>query len=121
MSDAGRFVITPLYIQESERFQKAFVTIKHGLTEILKPDEELVLYYINGPELIRVHHVQVASDTLLVLSGQDASGNAAYGVTNVREVNLVFKKLKLGDKKQRTPIGFSTTGTEMTPESEVTS
>jgi hypothetical protein len=116
MSDFRLAAITPLYIQESERFQKAFTTIKNGLTEILKPDEELVLYYINGPEIIRVYHIQVASDTLLVFSGQDSSGNAAYGVTNVREVNLVFKKLKLGDKKQRTPIGFSTTSTETAPE-----
>jgi hypothetical protein len=78
-------------------------------------------FTFNGPELVRVHHVQVASDTLLILSGQDALGNAAYGVTNVREVNLVFKKRKLEGKKQRTPIGFSTTDTETPTESKSTS
>jgi len=79
---------------------------------LLTPDEELALYYVNGAESIRVCHIQIANDTLLVLYGQDSSGNTAYGVVHVKEVNLIFKRLKLGDKKERTPIGFLTKNAE---------
>jgi len=99
--------ITPLHVQESERFKNAFQTIKDGLTERLKPDEELALFYVVGAESIRVHHIQIANDTLLLLYGEDSLGNKSCGVVHVREVNLIFKRLRLGDKKQRTPIGFS--------------
>lgn len=104
MSD---FRFTVPHVQESQRFQEAFRTISDGLKETLKPDEELALYYVNGPETIRVRHIQLANDTLLVLYGNDAYEQRSIALVGLRAVNLIFKKIKLGEKKERIPIGFS--------------
>jgi hypothetical protein len=99
--------ITPMHVQEAERFRDSFQEIKRGLTELLKPNEELALYYFTGMEDIRVYHVQMMKDTLVLLYGYDSSRNYTCALVRVGEVKLVFKRLKLDEKKERTPIGFS--------------
>jgi hypothetical protein len=108
----------PAHVQEAERFQSAFREIKAGLTELLKPDEELALFYFTGAEDIRVRHMQIKRDMLVLLYGFDASGNYTCAVTHVKEVKLVFKKLKLDETKERTTIGFSLEGEKEAPTPE---
>jgi hypothetical protein len=100
--------LTPFHVQESEGFHEAFLTIKDGLTALLKDDEKLVLYYVNG-EPIPIHYIQIAKDRLLLLYGLDAEGNRTYCVTPISTAHFFFKILKMSGDEKRTPIGFSIT------------
>jgi len=108
--------IEPIYVQEAERFQKGLALLYESMVPGLKPDEEIAIFYETGKETIRVTHLKMASNSVLILTGRDENGNGTAVAGHFKGVNLIYKKLKLGETKQRTPIGFSTAVDEMTSE-----
>jgi hypothetical protein len=108
--------IEPVYVQEAERFQKGLAALYESIVPGLKPDEEIAIFYETAKETIRVTHLKMASDSVLILTGRDENGNGTAVAGHFKSMHLIYKKLKLGDKKQRTLIGFSTASTDPTPE-----
>ena len=104
------FSVTQPHLEEAKLFQKGLrsVSIEPGL----KTDEEIAIFYETGKETIRVTHLKMASDSILLLTGKDENGNGTAVAGHFKSKHLIYKKLKLGDMKQRTPIGFSTTDSE---------
>jgi hypothetical protein len=100
--------IDPVYVQEAERFQKGLAVLYDSMVPGLKPDEEIAIFFETGKETIRVTHLKMASDSVLILTGRDENGNGSAVAGHFKGMHLIYKKLKLGETKQRIPIGFST-------------
>jgi len=74
----------------------------------LEDDEEIAVFYETSKETVRVDRIKMACNSVLILAGEDMEGNRTAVAGHFKSMNLIYKKVKLGDKKQRTPIGFDT-------------
>jgi hypothetical protein len=104
----SRLEITPIHVQEAELFRKGLEALYESMVPGLKGDEEIAIFYETGKETIRVSHLKMASNSVLILTGEDENGNGTAVAGYFKSMQLIYKKLKLGEKKERTPIGFST-------------
>jgi hypothetical protein len=89
--------IGPLIVGQLGAMQKA-----------LKEDEELVVWFQNGSERIRVIEVIMPSWRLAVLSGLDADRNLTRVISPVESLQLVAKVMKLQSGAKPTRVGLVT-------------
>jgi hypothetical protein len=66
----------------------------HGMQKALKDDEELVVWFSNAGEKLRVMEIFLASPKLAVLSGHDAERNLTRVLAPVDTLQLVAKVMK---------------------------
>lgn len=102
-------------VTQSQLFHKGLRSVYQSIEPGLKPDEEIAILYETGKETIHVTNLKIESDSVLLLTGKDENGNGTAVAGHFKSMHLIYKKLKLGDMKQRTPIGFSTTDSETAP------
>jgi len=67
----------------------------HGLQKALKEDEELVVWFANAGEKLRVMEIFLPSPKLAVLSGHDADRNLTRVISPVEALQLVAKVMKV--------------------------
>ncbi len=89
--------IGPLIVGQLGAMQKA-----------LKEDEELVVWFQNGSERVRVIEVIMPSWRLAVLSGLDADRNLTRVISPVESLQLVAKVMKLQPGAKPTRVGLVT-------------
>ena len=75
----------------------------HGLQKALKDDEELVVWFANATEKLRVMEIFLPSPKVAVLSGHDAERNLTRVISPVDALQLVAKVMKVpaGGKPSR--------------------
>ena len=66
----------------------------HGLQKALKEDEELVVWFANAGEKLRVMEIFLPSPKVAVLSGHDAEHNLTRVISPVDALQLVVKVMK---------------------------
>jgi hypothetical protein len=66
----------------------------HGLQKSLKDDEELVVWFANAGEKLRVMEIYLPSPKVAVLSGHDAERNLTRVISPVDALQLVAKVMK---------------------------
>ena len=66
----------------------------HGLQKALKEDEELVVWFTNATEKLRVMEIYLPSPKVAVLSGHDAERNLTRVISPVDALQLVAKVMK---------------------------
>jgi hypothetical protein len=79
-----------------------------AMQKALKEDEELVVWFQNGAERIRVIEVIMPSWRLAVLSGLDADRNLTRVISGVESLQLVAKVMKLPPGAKSTRVGLVT-------------
>jgi hypothetical protein len=79
-----------------------------AMQKALKEDEELVVWFQNGAEKVRVIEVIMPSWRLAVLSGLDADRNLTRVITPVESLQLVAKVMKLQPGVKPTRVGLVT-------------
>jgi hypothetical protein len=79
-----------------------------AMQKALKEDEELVVWFQNGAEKIRVIEVIMPSWRLAVLSGLDADRNLTRVISAVDSLQLVAKVIKLQSGVKPTRVGLVT-------------
>lgn len=89
--------VGPLIVGQIAAMQKA-----------LKEDEELVVWFQNGAERIRVIEVIMPSWRLAVLSGLDSDRNLTRVISPVESLQLVAKVMKLQSGAKSTRVGLVT-------------
>jgi hypothetical protein len=67
----------------------------HGWQKALKDDEELVVWFANAEEKLRVMEIYLPSPKLAVLSGRDAERNLTRVISPVDTLQLVVKVMKV--------------------------
>jgi hypothetical protein len=67
----------------------------HGMQKALKDDEELVVWFANAVERLRVMEIFLPSPRLAVLSGHDAERNLTRVISPVDALQLVAKVMKV--------------------------
>jgi hypothetical protein len=77
-----------------------------AMQKALKEDEELVVWFENGIEKIRVIDVIMPSWRLAVLSGLDADRNLTRVISPVESLQLVTKVMKLQAGAKATRVGL---------------
>ncbi len=75
----------------------------HGWQKNLKEDEELVVWFANAGEKLRVMEIALPTPRMAVLSGHDADRNLTRVITPVEALQLVAKvaKVPAGGKPAR--------------------
>ena len=75
----------------------------HSMQKALKEDEELVVWFANAVETLRVMEIFLPSPKLAVLSGHDADHNLTRVIAPVETLQLVakVKKVAAGSKPVR--------------------
>ena len=66
-----------------------------GMQRALKEDQELVVHYYTGTEMLRVHEVFVPSLQVLVLAGVDSNQNVTRAIVPADSVKLICKIVKV--------------------------
>jgi len=66
----------------------------HGLQKSLKEDEELVVWFANAVEKLRVMEIFLPSPRVAVLSGHDSERNLTRVIAPVETLQLVLKVMK---------------------------
>lgn len=66
-----------------------------GMQRALKEDQELVVHYHTGTEMLRVHEVFVPSLLVLVLAGVDSNQNVTRAIVPADSVKLICKIVKV--------------------------
>ena len=79
-----------------------------AMQKALKEDEELVVWFENGMEKIRVLEVILPSWRLAVLSGLDADRHLTRVISPVESMQLVTKVMKLQPGVKPTRVGLVT-------------
>jgi hypothetical protein len=79
-----------------------------AMQKALREDEELVVWFQNGAERIRVIEVIMPSWRLAVLSGLDADRNLTRVISPVDSLQLVAKVMKLQSGAKPTRVGLVT-------------
>jgi hypothetical protein len=79
-----------------------------AMQKALKEDEELVVWFQNGADRIRVIEVIMPSWRLAVLSGLDADRNLTRVISPVESLQLVAKVMKLQPGVKSTRVGLVT-------------
>jgi hypothetical protein len=77
-----------------------------AMQKALKEDEELVVWFANGVEKIRVMDVIMPSSRLAVLCGLDADRNLTRIISPVESLQLVTKVMKLQAGAKATRVGL---------------
>jgi len=77
-----------------------------AMQKALKDDEELVVWFENGSEKVRVMDVIMPSWRLAVLSGLDADRNLTRVISPVETLQLVTKVMKLAAGAKATRVGL---------------
>ena len=67
----------------------------HSMQRALKEDEELAVFYQNGPDRVRVMEIFMPSRHIAVLSGPDAERNVTRVIVAVEALQLVCKVTKV--------------------------
>jgi len=67
----------------------------HGMQRALKEDQELIVQYYTGVEMLRVHEVFVPSVQVLVLAGVDSNQNVTRAIVPADSVKLICKIVKV--------------------------
>jgi len=67
----------------------------HGMQKALKEDEELVVWFANATEKLRVMEIFLPSPKVVVLSGHDAERNLTRVISSVDALQLVAKVMKV--------------------------
>jgi hypothetical protein len=78
----------------------------HGLQKALKDDEELVVWFINAGEKLRVMEIFLASPKVAVLSGHDAERNLTRVISPVDALQLVAKVMKAAPGAKASRVGL---------------
>jgi hypothetical protein len=79
-----------------------------AMQKALKEDEELVVWFQNGGERIRVIEFIMPSWHLVILSGLDADRNLTRVISGVDSLQLVAKVMKLQPGVKPTRVGLVT-------------
>ena len=79
-----------------------------AMQKALKEDEELVVWFQNGGERIRVIEFIMPSWRLAILSGLDADRNLTRVISGVESLQLVTKVMKLQPGVKPTRVGLVT-------------
>ena len=77
-----------------------------AMQKALKEDEELVVWFENGVEKIRVMDVIMPSWRVVVLSGLDADRNLTRVISPVESLQLVTKVMKLAPGAKAARVGL---------------
>jgi len=82
------------------------------MQKALKEDEELVVFFHNGEERIRVMEIFMPSRLMAVLSGTDSSRNFSRVIAPVETLQLICKVIKVpsGSKPARISLISRKTG-----------
>ena len=78
----------------------------HGLQKALKDDEELVVWFANAGEKLRVMEIFLPSPRLAVLSGHDAQHNLTRVISPVEALQLVVKVMKVPPGAKASRVGL---------------
>lgn len=101
-------VARPPHVLEAQSFREGLKAIYETLQSGQESDEEIAAFYGN----IRVYHIKMLSNTILLLEGEDEHGTHVVVAGHFTSVHLIYTKLKLTPEKKRKPIGFSTSENE---------
>jgi hypothetical protein len=78
----------------------------HGWQKALKDDEELVVWFANAQEKLRVMEIFLPSPRLAVLSGRDAERNLTRVISPVDALQLVAKVMKVQPGAKPVRVGL---------------
>jgi hypothetical protein len=78
----------------------------HGMQKALKEDEELVVWFANSAEKLRVMEIFLPSPKVAVLSGHDAERNLTRVISPVDALQLVAKVMKVTPGAKPVRIGL---------------
>ena|GEM_PF-1894105 len=78
----------------------------HGLQKALKDDEELVVWFANAGEKLRVMEIFLPSPKLAVLSGHDGEHNLTRVISPVDALQLVAKVMKVQPGAKPARVGL---------------
>ena len=78
----------------------------HGIQSRLKEDEELVVWFANAVERLRVMEIFLASPKLAVLSGHDADRTLTRVISPVDALQLVTKIVKVAPGAKAIRVGL---------------
>jgi hypothetical protein len=99
--------LKPISVQGAKGFQEGIRGAIEALQQNLEPDEQLLVYYTNGVEMIRVGHVSMSLTDVAVIYGSDQEGNATQVVAHLHALQFVCKVVKVDENKEKTKIEFS--------------
>ena len=77
-----------------------------AMQKALKEDEELVVWFQNGAERLRVMEVFVPSRQIVVLSGHDAERNLTRVISAIESLQLVCKVMKVAAGTKPVRVGL---------------
>jgi hypothetical protein len=80
----------------------------HAMQKALKEDEELVVWFGNGAEKVRVMEIFLPSWQVAVLSGMDANRNLTRVISPVESLQLVAKAMKVQPGAKPARVGLIT-------------
>jgi hypothetical protein len=78
----------------------------HGMQKALKEDEELVVWFANATERLRVMEIFLPSPKVVVLSGHDAERNLTRVISSVDALQLVAKVMKVPPGAKPARVGL---------------
>ena len=78
----------------------------HSMQKGLKEDEELVVWFSNAGETLRVMEIFLPSPKLAVLSGRDADHNLTRVISPVDALQLVVKVMKVAAGGKPVRVGL---------------
>jgi hypothetical protein len=78
----------------------------HGMQKALKDDEELVVWFANAGEKLRVMEIFLPSPKVAVLSGHDAERNLTRVISSVDVLQLVAKVMKVPAGAKAARVGL---------------
>jgi len=78
----------------------------HGWQKNLKDDEELVVWFANAGEKLRVMEIALPTPGMAVLSGHDAERNLTRVITPIEALQLVAKVMKVPPGGKPSRIGL---------------
>jgi hypothetical protein len=99
--------LKPISVQGAKSFQERIRGAIEAWQQNLGPDQQLLVYYTNGVEMIRVGHVYMSLTDVAVISGSDQEGKATQVVAHLHALQVVCKVVKVDENKEKTKIEFS--------------
>lgn len=78
----------------------------HGWQKSLKDDEELVVWFANAGEKLRVMEIALPTPRMAVLSGHDADRNLTRVITPIEALQLVAKVMKVPAGAKASRVGL---------------
>lgn len=78
-----------------------------AMQKALKEEDDLVVLFAAGPEMIRVFEIFMPSKTVVILSGIDPQRNTTRVVSPVHSLQLVCKIVKLQPGAKQSPVKVS--------------